>query len=204
MMTSRAEYRLLLRQDNADLRLTKIGYEVGLISKERYESLLQKEAQIEEEIKRLKSKTIGGRKEVNDFLTENGSTALLGAVTLADLIKRPELSYEILAAIDDERPELSEAVGEQVNINIKYEGYIERENRQVEQFKKMENRLIPEDIEYENIDNIRLEARQKLAEIRPLSVGQASRISGVSPSDIAVLLVYIEQFLRSKNGNNRE
>ena len=198
MMTSRAEYRLLLRQDNADLRLTKIGYEVGLISKERYESLLQKEAEIEEEIKRLKSKTIGGKKEVNDFLVSNGSTPLLGAVTLADLIKRPELSYEILAAIDDERPKLSEAVGEQVNINIKYEGYIERENRQVEQFKKMENRLIPEDIEYENIDNIRLEARQKLTEIRPLSVGQASRISGVSPSDIAVLLVYIEQFKRRK------
>ena len=198
MMTSRAEYRLLLRQDNADIRLTKIGYEVGLISKERYESLLQKEAQIEEEIKRLNSKTIGGKKEVNDFLVSNGSTPLLGAVTLADLIKRPELSYEILAAIDDERPELSETVGEQVNINIKYEGYIERENRQVEQFKKMENRLIPEDIEYENIDNIRLEARQKLTEIRPLSVGQASRISGVSPSDIAVLLVYIEQFKRRK------
>ena len=198
MMTSRAEYRLLLRQDNADIRLTKIGYEVGLISKERYESLLQKEAEIEEEIKRLKSKTIGGKKEVNDFLVSNGSTPLLGAVTLADLIKRPELSYEILAAIDDERPKLSEAVGEQVNINIKYEGYIERENRQVEQFKKMENRLIPEDIEYENIDNIRLEARQKLTEIRPLSVGQASRISGVSPSDIAVLLVYIEQFKRRK------
>ena len=128
----------------------------------------------------------------------NGSTPLLGAVTLADLIKRPELNYEVLAVIDDERPKLSEAVGEQVNINIKYEGYIERENRQVEQFKKMENRLIPEDIEYENIDNIRLEARQKLAEIRPLSVGQASRISGVSPSDIAVLLVYIEQFKRRK------
>ena len=197
-MTSRAEYRLLLRQDNADLRLTKIGYEVGLISKERYESLLQKEAQIEEEIKRLKSKTIGGKKEVNDFLVANGSTPLLGAVTLADLIKRPELNYEVLAVIDDERPKLSEAVGEQVNINIKYEGYIERENRQVEQFKKMENRLIPEDIEYENIDNIRLEARQKLSEIRPLSVGQASRISGVSPSDIAVLLVYIEQFKRRK------
>jgi tRNA uridine 5-carboxymethylaminomethyl modification enzyme mnmG len=198
MMTSRAEYRLLLRQDNADIRLTKIGYEVGLISKERYESLLQKEAQIEEEIKRLKSKTIGGKKEVNDFLVGNGSTPLLGAVTLADLIKRPELNYEALAVIDDERPKLSEAVGEQVNINIKYEGYIERENRQVEQFKKMENRLIPEGIDYENIDNIRKEARQKLSEIRPLSVGQASRISGVSPSDIAVLLVYIEQFKRRK------
>lgn len=198
MMTSRAEYRLLLRQDNADLRLTKIGYEVGLISKERYEALLKKEAEIEEEIKRLKSKTIGGKKEVNDFLVGNGSTPLLGAVTLADLIKRPELNYEVLAVIDDERPKLSEAVGEQVNINIKYEGYIERENRQVEQFKKMENRLIPEGIDYENIDNIRKEARQKLSEIRPLSVGQASRISGVSPSDIAVLLVYIEQFKRRK------
>ena len=128
----------------------------------------------------------------------NGSTPLLGAVTLADLIKRPELNYEVLAVIDDERPKLSEAVGEQVNINIKYEGYIEREYRQVEQFKKMENRLIPEGIDYENIDNIRKEARQKLSEIRPLSVGQASRISGVSPSDIAVLLVYIEQFKRRK------
>ena len=146
----------------------------------------------------MKSKTIGGKKEVNDFLVENGSTPLLGAVTLADLIKRPELNYEALAVIDDERPKLSEAVGEQVNINIKYEGYIERENRQVEQFKKMENRLIPEGIDYENIDNIRKEARQKLSEIRPLSVGQASRISGVSPSDIAVLLVYIEQFKRRK------
>ena len=202
MMTSRAEYRLLLRQDNADLRLTKIGYEIGLISKERYEALLKKEADIETEIKRLKSKTIGGRKEVNDFLVKNGSTALLGAVTLADLVKRPELNYELLAAIDNERPKLSTAVGEQVNINIKYEGYIEREYRQVEQFKKMENRLIPEGIDYEKIDNIRKEARQKLSEIQPLSVGQASRISGVSPSDIAVLLVYIEQFLRSKNGNN--
>ena len=202
MMTSRAEYRLLLRQDNADLRLTKIGYEIGLISKERYEALLKKEADIETEIKRLKSKTVGGRKEVNDFLTENGSTALLGAVTLADLVKRPELNYELLAAIDNERPKLSTAVGEQVNINIKYEGYIEREYRQVEQFKKMENRLIPEGIDYEKIDNIRKEARQKLSEIQPLSVGQASRISGVSPSDIAVLLVYIEQFLRSRNGNN--
>ena len=202
MMTSRAEYRLLLRQDNADLRLTKIGYEIGLISKERYEALLKKEADIETEIKRLKSKTIGGKKEVNDFLIENGSTALLGAVTLADLVKRPELNYELLAAIDNERPKLSTAVGGQVNINIKYEGYIEREYRQVEQFKKMENRLIPAGIDYEKIDNIRKEARQKLSEIQPLSVGQASRISGVSPSDIAVLLVYIEQFLRSKNGNN--
>ena len=173
-----------------------------MISKERYEALLKKEADIETEIKRLKSKTIGGKKEVNDFLTENGSTALLGAVALADLVKRPELNYELLTAIDNERPKLSKAVGEQVNINIKYEGYIEREYRQVEQFKKMENRLIPEGIDYEKVDNIRKEARQKLSEIQPLSVGQASRISGVSPSDIAVLLVYIEQFLRSKNGNN--
>ncbi len=196
MMTSRAEYRLLLRQDNADLRLTGIGYEVGLISKERYENLLRKQREIEEEIKRLKAKVIGGRKEVNDFLAENGSSALSGGVTLAELIRRPELSYELTAAIDEERPELSQAVGEQVNIEIKYEGYIERENRQVEQFKKMENRLIPEDIVYENIDNIRKEARQKLEEIRPHSIGQASRISGVSPSDIAVLLVYIEQYLR--------
>ena len=202
MMTSRAEYRLLLRQDNADIRLTKIGYEIGLISKERYDNLLKKEEEIAAEIKRLKSKTIGGKKEVNDFLLDNGSTALLGAVTLADLIKRPELNYELLADIDDERPEISAAAGEQVNINIKYEGYIERECRQVEQFKKMENRLIPEGINYESIDNIRKEARQKLSDIRPLSVGQASRISGVSPSDIAVLLVYIEQFLRSRNGNN--
>lgn len=191
MMTSRAEYRLLLRQDNADLRLTEIGYEVGLISKERYENLCRKRELIQNEIKRLKGKIIGGNKLVNDFLVKYTSP-VNGSITLAELIKRPELNYEILSAIDDERSELPESVREQVNINIKYEGYIEREKRQVEQFKKMENRLIPENIDYGKIDNIRIEARQKLSEIRPLSVGQASRISGVSPSDIAVLLVYLE------------
>lgn len=195
MMTSRAEYRLLLRQDNADLRLTEIGYEVGLISKERYDKLCYKRELIQNEIKRLKNKNIGATKQVNDFL-EKYTSPILGSATLTDLIKRPELNYEILADIDPERPLLPEAVREQVNINIKYEGYIEREKRQVEQFKKMENRLIPEDLDYENIDNIRKEARQKLAEIKPLSVGQASRISGVSPSDISVLLVYIESLKR--------
>jgi len=201
MMTSRAEYRLLLRQDNADLRLTKIGYEVGLISKERYEALLKKEAEIEEEIKRLKSKTIGGKKEVNDFLVENGSTPLLGAVTLADLIKRPELNYEALAVIDDERPKLSEAVGEQVNINIKYEGYIERQREQVAKMNKLEQRLLPDSIDYEAIDTISSEGRQKLSDIRPRSLGQASRISGVSPADITALLIYTEQMKREGKGN---
>ena len=193
MMTSRAEYRLLLRQDNADLRLRKIGYEVGLISKEQYEHVCEKEKQIEEEIKRLKKTTVGASKEVQEFMVSMGSSPLRTGTSLAEIICRPEFTYESVSPIDKDRPVFSEAVIEQVNISVKYEGYIERQIRQVEQFKKMERRLIPEDICYEDISGIRIEARQKLAKHRPVSIGQASRISGVSPADISVLLVYIEQ-----------
>lgn len=191
MMTSRAEYRLLLRQDNADLRLRKTGYEVGLISKEQYDHLCEKEKQIREEITRLKKTVVGASKEVQEFMISVGSSPLRTGSSLAEIICRPEFTYESIAPIDKDRPVLSEAVIEQVNISIKYEGYIERQIRQVEQFKKMERRLIPEDICYEDISGIRIEARQKLAKHRPVSIGQASRISGVSPADISVLLVYI-------------
>ena len=191
MMTSRAEYRLLLRQDNADLRLRKTGYEVGLVSREQYEHVCEKEKQIEKEITRLKNTVVGASKEIQEFMVSMGSSPLRTGTSLAEIICRPEFTYESVAAIDKERPALSEAVIEQVNISIKYEGYIERQIRQVEQFKKMEKRLIPEDICYEDISGIRIEARQKLAKHRPVSVGQASRISGVSPADISVLLVYI-------------
>ena len=194
MMTSRAEYRLLLRQDNADLRLRKTGYEVGLISKEQYDHLCEKEKQIKEEIARLKKTIVGASKEVQEFMISVGSSPLRTGSSLAEIICRPEFTYESIAAIDKDRPVLSEAVIEQVNIYIKYEGYIERQIRQVEQFKKMERRLIPEDICYEDISGIRIEARQKLAKHRPVSIGQASRISGVSPADISVLLVYISSF----------
>ena len=194
MMTSRAEYRLLLRQDNADLRLRKTGYEVGLISKEQYDHLCEKEKKIKEEIARLKKTVVGASKEVQEFMISVGSSPLRTGSSLAEIICRPEFTYESIAAIDKDRPVLSEAVIEQVNISIKYEGYIERQIRQVEQFKKMERRLIPEDICYEDISGIRIEARQKLAKHRPVSIGQASRISGVSPADISVLLVYISSF----------
>ncbi len=197
MMTSRAEYRLLLRQDNADLRLRKIGYEAGLISREQYEKVCEKEKQIEEEIKRLKKTVVGASKEVQEFMISMGSSPLRTGASLAEIMCRPEFTYESLAPIDKERPVLSDAVIEQVNISVKYEGYIERQIRQVEQFKKMEKRLIPADICYEDISGIRIEARQKLAKHRPVSVGQASRISGVSPADISVLLVYIEQMRRT-------
>lgn len=198
MMTSRAEYRLLLRQDNADLRLTKFGFDIGLINEETYNKLLDKKECIEKETERLKRKIIGANMKVQDFLKKNGSAILSSSLTLAELIRRPELNYELTAEIDEEREKLSEDIKEQVNINIKYEGYIEREIRQVAQFKKMEDRLIPETLDYGKIDNIRKEARQKLSEIRPSSIGQASRISGVSPSDISVLLVYLEQYLKGR------
>ena len=198
MMTSRAEYRLLLRQDNADLRLTKFGFDIGLINEETYNKLLDKRERIEKETERLKRKIIGANMKVQDFLKKNGSAILSSSLTLAELIRRPELNYELMAEIDEEREKLSEDIKEQVNINIKYEGYIEREIRQVAQFKKMEDRLIPETLDYGKIDNIRKEARQKLSEIRPSSIGQASRISGVSPSDISVLLVYLEQYLKGR------
>lgn len=193
MMTSRAEYRLLLRQDNADLRLTKIGHEAGLIDDERYEHLLKKEKQIEEEEKRLDHVNIGAGKEVQSLLESLGSTALKSGASIKELIRRPELNYMALAPIDPERPALPEDVQEQVNINIKYEGYIRRQMSQVKQFKKMEKKRIPEDIDYEDVGSLRIEARQKLSKIRPASIGQASRISGVSPADISVLLIYLEQ-----------
>lgn len=192
MMTSRAEYRLLLRQDNADMRLTKLGYEVGLIDENRYQKLLEKERLIEEEIRRVEHTNIGTSEEVQNVLESYKSTPLTSGTTLAELIRRPELSYEILAPIDKKRRQLAYDVVEQVNINIKYDGYIRRQKRQVVQFKKLENKIIPENIDYYNIQSLRIEAKQKLSEMRPLSIGQASRISGVSPADISVLLVYLE------------
>ncbi|MCU6748363.1 tRNA uridine-5-carboxymethylaminomethyl(34) synthesis enzyme MnmG [Faecalicatena acetigenes] len=192
MMTSRAEYRLLLRQDNADLRLTKRGYEIGLIDETRYQNLLKKEQLIEEEIKRAEYTNIGTSGEVQNLLSSYGSTLLTSGTTLADLIRRPELSYESLKPIDKERKELPADVTEQVEINIKYDGYIKRQKRQVEQFKKLEKKKIPQDINYDMIQSLRIEAKQKLSQLRPESIGQASRISGVSPADISVLLVYLE------------
>ena len=198
MMTSRAEYRLLLRQDNADQRLTEKGYEVGLITEERYQRLLYKEKLIEEEIERLKKVHVGTEKKVQEILQKYNSTPLNSGISLAELIRRPELSYECLEEIDKDRPEfpndLKEEVWDQVNINIKYKGYISRQKKQVEQFKKLENKKIPANIDYDSIKSLRIEALQKLKEYRPVSIGQASRISGVSPADISVLLVYMEQY----------
>lgn len=201
MMTSRAEYRLLLRQDNADLRLTKKGYEVGLIKEERYQQLIEKEECIAKEMYRLENTSIGANKEVQQLLELNGSSPLNTATTLADLIRRPELSYELLEPIDKNRSILEENVIEQVNINIKYDGYIKRQLHQVDQFKKLENRLIPEDIDYMAVPSLRIEARQKLIKFQPRSIGQASRISGVSPADISVLLVFLTQLNYEKNKN---
>ena len=194
MMTSRAEYRLLLRQDNADLRLTEIGYEVGLISQERYDALCEKKAMIEAEIERMQKTTVGAGKEVQEFLEKNKSTLLQSGTTLAELLKRPELSYDILSEIDKDRKALPDDVCEQVNINLKYDGYIKRQERQVAQYKKLENRKIPENINYDEVYSLRKEALQKLKDFRPASVGQASRISGVSPADISVLLIYLEKY----------
>ena len=194
MMTSRAEYRLLLRQDNADLRLREKGYEIGLITEEQYQALLMKKSLIKQEIHRLKSVLIGASKKNQEFFERHNSATLKTGVSLAELMCRPELSYEILAEIDPERKELPADVIEQVEIEIKYEGYIERQLRQVEQFKKMEKKKIPSEINYDEIESLRLEARQKLKALKPVSVGQASRISGVSPADISVLVVYLEQW----------
>ncbi|MDY3251378.1 MAG: tRNA uridine-5-carboxymethylaminomethyl(34) synthesis enzyme MnmG [Candidatus Choladocola sp.] len=194
MMTSRAEYRLLLRQDNADMRLTKKGYEIGLIDEERYQKLLIKEKQIEEEIRRVEKTHVGANKEVQKFLEEQGSTELKSSATLAELIRRPELSYDMLKPIDPERPELPEAVGEQVNIHIKYDGYLQRQMKQVEQFRKMEEKKIPDQLDYDQIPSLRTEARQKLKQYQPVSIGQASRLAGVSPADISVLLIYLEKY----------
>ena len=194
MMTSRAEYRLLLRQDNADLRLREKGYEIGLITEEQYRALLMKKSLIEQEINRLKNVLIGASRKNQEFFESHNSATLKTGVSLAELMCRPELSYEILAEIDPERKELPADVIEQVEIEIKYEGYIERQLRQVEQFKKMEKKKIPSEINYDDIESLRLEARQKLKALKPVSVGQASRISGVSPADISVLVVYLEQW----------
>lgn len=194
MMTSRAEYRLLLRQDNADLRLRKYGYQVGLITEEEYHALQEKERQIEEEIQRAEHTYLGSSKEVNEVLEKYGSTPLSGGSSLAELIRRPELNYESLAALDPNRPELSDGVREQVNINIKYDGYIRRQKKQVEQFKKMEKKMIPAELNYDEVPSLRIEAKQKLNAYRPMNIGQASRISGVSPADVSVLLVYLENY----------
>ena len=195
MMTSRAEYRLLLRQDNADQRLTKIGYDIGLISEERYERFLTKMKYIDSEIERLSHVYVGTGEEVQKLLRNYGSTALVSGISLRELVSRPELSYSVLSEIDVGRPDfpqdLKDEIEEQVNIRIKYEGYIHRQLRQVEHFKKLENKLIPDDIDYDSVKSLRIEAVQKLKELRPVSIGQASRISGVSPADISVLLVYL-------------
>ncbi len=198
MMTSRAEYRLLLRQDNADLRLRKFGHDVGLVSDIDYKKTLDKEKMIKDEVERLKSVHVGGSKNVQEFLEAHNSSTLKTAASIAELLCRPELSYEDLYVLDPDRPSLPNDVIEQVCIQIKYEGYIERQEHQVKQFKKMESRHIPDDINYDDVSSLRLEARQKLKEFRPLSVGQASRLSGVSPADISVLLVYLEQFIHKK------
>ncbi|MBD5544629.1 MAG: tRNA uridine-5-carboxymethylaminomethyl(34) synthesis enzyme MnmG [Lachnospiraceae bacterium] len=198
MMTSRAEYRLLLRQDNADLRLRKIGYQVGLITKEQYDYVVEKEQLIAKEVSRLQHTKIGANKTTQEFLEKHNSALLKTGTTMAEIMCRPELSYEILAEIDPERKPLSDDVIEQVNINIKYDGYIKRQQKQVEQFKKIENKKIPENIDYEDVSSLRIEARQKLKKYKPLSVGQASRISGVSPADISVLLIYLEQLYKKR------
>ena len=193
MMTSRAEYRLLLRQDNADLRLTEIGYEIGLISEERYQNLCKKKKMIQDEIERLNQTTIGANQTVQKLLEKYETTLLQSGTTLAELLKRPELSYEKIEEIDIERKNLPKEVCEQVNINLKYDGYIKRQERQVMQFRKLENKKIPKTIDYDDVYSLRKEAVQKLKEYRPSSVGQASRISGVSPADISVLLIYLEK-----------
>jgi tRNA uridine 5-carboxymethylaminomethyl modification enzyme len=198
MMTSRAEYRLLLRQDNADLRLRERGFQAGLVTRQQYEDMLEKKRLIRKEIQRLKSVIIGASKRNQEFLERNGSSPLKTATNLAELMCRPELSYELLGEIDEGREELPDNVIEQVQIEIKYEGYIDRQLRQVEQFKKMERRKIPSDLNYDDVPSLRIEARQKLKLFHPVSMGQASRISGVSPADISVLMVYLEQFRRKK------
>lgn len=196
MMTSRAEYRLLLRQDNADLRLSKKGYEIGLVSQERYDWVVEKERLIEKEVERIEHVNIGANAKVQKLLEAHGSTPLKTGTTLAELIRRPELCYEDLAEIDPDRPELKYDVVEQVNIHVKYDGYIKRQLKQVKEFKKLENKKLPENFDYEQVKSLRIEAKQKLNLYQPVNVGQASRISGVSPADISVLLVYLEQMRR--------
>lgn len=196
MMTSRAEYRLLLRQDNADLRLREKGYQVGLVTKEQYDYVQWKKVKIEEEAERMEHVHVGAVEEVQKLLEQYGSTPLKNGISLADLIRRPELSYDIVACLDKKRPELPEDVREQININIKYDGYITRQLKQVENFKKLETKKLPESLDYDEISGLRIEAKQKLKAYRPVSIGQASRIAGVSPADISVLLVYMESYRR--------
>ena len=193
MMTSRAEYRLLLRQDNTDLRLTEIGHDVGLISEERYQAFLIKKKQIEEEIERLENTVVKPTEKVNELLKNNNSSPLTTGVKMAELLRRTEMNYELLGEIDENRKELPKEVTQEVEIEVKYKGYIKLQQAQVEKFKKLEAKLLPQDIDYSTIKGLRLEARQKLNKIKPNSVGQASRISGVSPADISVLLIYLEQ-----------
>ena len=211
MMTSRAEYRLLLRQDNADLRLSKKGYEIGLISKERYDWVCKKEQLINDEIARVSEVRIGANQKVQKLLESYGSIALHTGTTLSELIRRPELDYDKLAPIDENRPDLSSEVTEQVNILIKYDGYISRQIKQVEKFKKLEKKKLPKNFDYNEIKGLRIEAQQKLNEFQPLNIGQASRISGVTPADVSVLLVFLEQLKYSNadlffklNGNNND
>ena len=192
MMTSRAEYRLLLRQDNADLRLSKYGYRVGLLSRERYEKTVEKQRIIDAEIERLKNTSVGTSENVLSLLRELNSTELTSGITLAELIRRPELTYALIAPIDKNRPEIDETIADQINIELKYEGYISRQIKQVEQYKKLEKKKIPADFDYDKVPSLRIEARQKLKKIRPVSIGQASRISGVSPADINVLVVFMK------------
>ena len=196
MMTSRAEYRLLLRQDNADMRLTEIGYKVGLINKERYDNFLRKKENIEKEINRLRKTNVKPTEKVNDFLRKHGSSELSNGIKLVDLLKRTEINYKDLSEIDENMPKLTRAEAEEVEIEIKYEGYIKLQMAQVEKFKKLENKILPENIDYLNLKGISLEARQKLDKFKPNSIGQASRISGISPADISVLLIYLEQLKR--------
>jgi len=193
MLTSRSEYRLLLRQDNADERLTPIGYEIGLISEERYNHLLEKRAQIEAEVKRLWKLNIAPKKEVNDYLESVGTSKLSTGIKLAELIRRPQVTYDDTAPFDPDRPELSDEVREQVELTIKYEGYIAIQLEQVDAMRKLEAKKLSEDIDYSEIKGLRLEAAEKLNKIKPLSVGQASRVSGVNPADISVLLIWLEQ-----------
>ena len=193
MMTSRAEYRLLLRQDNADLRLTKIGYDIGLISDERYEKFLKKQENIKKEVERLKNEVVKPTEKVNKLLQSCNTSILTNGTKMSELLKRPELTYSKLAEIDENRPNLTYQEQQEVEIQIKYEGYIKLQEEQVEKFKKLETKLLPENMDYDNIKGICLEARQKLNKYRPRSIGQASRISGISPADISVLLVYLQQ-----------
>jgi tRNA uridine 5-carboxymethylaminomethyl modification enzyme len=204
MMTSRAEYRLLLRQDNADLRLMEIGHDIGLITEEQYQNLLMKEQSIDKETKRLESTNIGASKEVQEFLEENGSTPLKTGTTLAELVRRPELNYVMLTEIDKNRPELPWDVVQQVDINIKYDGYIRRQKQQVSQYKKLENKKLDVEFDYGTVKSLRREAIQKLNLYKPMSIGQASRISGVSPADISVLLVYLEQLRYQRSLEKKE